>query len=203
MRHCTPDELMDVAEGVRPEASLPHLTACALCRSQWMELRTVLAELREVPVPEPSPTQWVRLSARVREAIASEVERSQSPWWAKATGWAWLLPIAAAAVLTLAVVLPWRDRSEPAMAPSATTMSATLGSVAPAVNAMDIAGDTADDPSFGLMFDLAGVIDLDADPVPVLAMGEGTLDRAVGDLSLDEQHELARLLKEAMERPGV
>ena len=47
------------------------------------------------------------------------------------------------------------------------------------------------------------VVDLDSDPAPVLAMGAGTLDEAVGDLSPDEQHELARLLKEAMERPGA
>ena len=53
------------------------------------------------------------------------------------------------------------------------------------------------------MFELADLVDLDSDPAPVLAMGSGTLDEAVGDLSPGERHELARLLKEAMHGPGA
>jgi hypothetical protein len=202
MRHCTPDELMDVVEGVQDEGSLPHLTTCDECERQLMELRAALAELREVPVPEPSPGQWARLSARVHDAVASEIERSRSPWW---TGWVWLAPVAAAAALTLALMVPGLHRADPATAPTTamTAVAAGAGANAAAVDSQNPADDTRDDPSLGLMFDLAGVVVLDSEPAPVLAMSEGTLDQAVGDLSPDEQHELVRLLEEAMGRPGA
>ena len=112
MRHCTPDELMDLAEGARPEASMPHLASCAVCRQQLLEVREVLVEVRDVPVPEPSPVQWARLSAHVSEAVASEVERSRAPRKERSeksesrASWAWGLPVAAAAVFTLALVVP-------------------------------------------------------------------------------------------------
>jgi hypothetical protein len=202
MRHCSPDELMDVVEGVRTERPLGHLTMCAECRRQVSELRAALAELRDVPVPEPSPVQWARLSARVRAAVASEVERSRSPWW---TGWAWLVPVAGAAVLTLALVVPGLYRAQSAKSrPTAMTAAvAGAGADGSGPGDQEPANDVRDDPSLGLMFDLTGVLDLDSDPAPMLAMGEGTLDRAIGDLSPDEQHELARLLQEAIGRPGA
>lgn len=59
MRHCTPDELMDVVDDVRDEASLPHLAACALCREQLREVRQMLLQVADAPVPEPSPLFWV------------------------------------------------------------------------------------------------------------------------------------------------
>jgi hypothetical protein len=199
MRHCTPDELMDVVEGARAETSLPHLSTCAGCRQQLTELRVVLAEVREVPVPEPSPMQWARWSARVRDAVASELERSRSPWWAS---WGWVLPVAAAAALTLAVVVPGMYRAAPrsAAAGRGVALVDQPGDGAPV---SQVADDAREDPSLGLMFDLATVVDLDSDPVPVFAMGAGTLDEAVDDLSPDEQHELERLLNEAIGRPGA
>jgi hypothetical protein len=202
MRHCTPDELMDVVEGVRTEPSLGHLTKCAECRQQVSELRAALAELRDVPVPEPSPVQWARLSARVRAAVASEPERSPSPRWTRR---AWLVPVAAAAALTLALVVPGLYKTKPASSRPAAMTAAVAGADADAASPgnQEPADDTRDDPSLGLMIDLAGVLDLDSGATPMLAMGEGTIDRAVGDLSPDEQHELARLLQEAIGRPGA
>jgi hypothetical protein len=202
MRHCTPDELIDVVEGVRTAASLPHLAACAGCQQQLREVGGMLAEVRAVPVPEPSAAQWARLSARVRDAVASEVEPAPTHWWHSWSGRAWLIP--AAAILTLAVLLPRAHRSEPGVPSSAVLPStAAVGGANTTAVIQPPADDTREDPSLGLMFDLAAAIDLDSDPAPVLAMGPGILDEAVGDLSPDEQHELARLIKEAIERPGA
>jgi hypothetical protein len=187
-----------------------------------IEVRAILLEVRDVPVPEPSAGQMARLSARVREAVASEGNRWRAPrltwwrWWSGRmtgtgrAGWAWGLPIAAVAVLTLAIVGSGVNRSAPVVVPVSQAAGPTGGSKSdvapvvtddPAVEPREL--DTPDDPSLGLMFDLAAGINLDADPAPVLAMGAGTLDGAVGDLSPDEQHELERLLNEAMKSPGA
>jgi hypothetical protein len=45
MRHLTPEELLDLAEGSRPLSSAPHLTACEVCRQQLDELRGAMATL--------------------------------------------------------------------------------------------------------------------------------------------------------------
>ena len=37
--HLEADELIDLAEGARPESSAPHLAACAQCRAQLADLR--------------------------------------------------------------------------------------------------------------------------------------------------------------------
>ena len=39
MRHMSPEELIDVAEGTGLEASAPHLSNCVVCRQQLAELR--------------------------------------------------------------------------------------------------------------------------------------------------------------------
>jgi hypothetical protein len=205
MRHCSPDELMDVVDGARAEASLPHLATCAECRQHLLEVGGVLAELREVPVPEPSALQLAQLSTRVRVAIASEMARPQASWWRRER-WTWALPIAAVAVLALAVVVPGLNRPAPPVVPlvqRAGSVGERSSAAAPAVVQQDGDREAREDPSLGLMFDLAAVIDLDSDPAPVFAMGAGTLDEAVADLSADEQHELQRLLNEALARPGA
>jgi hypothetical protein len=209
VRHCSPEELMDVIDRSRAEASLPHLATCARCRQQLLEVRGMLAEVRGVPVPEPTPAQLARLSARVRDALGSESQWAQRSWWSRER-WAWGVPIAAIAVLTLAIVVPGLNRPVPPVVPIAQAddsaggqsgAAAPGGVQSPVPRARDL--EARDDPSLGLMFDLAAVVDLDSDPAPVFAMGAGTLDDAVGDLSPEEQGELERLLREALERPGA
>ena len=163
MRHCTPDELIDVVEGARAEASLPHLAACAACRQQLLELRAVLAEVRDVPVPEPSPAQWARLSARVREAVASEVERSRGARGGRAgklDSWA-AGPGAAGRRGGGSHVRPGgagrsTDRRLRVAAAAARSASTAGGrSSAACCDRAGPADDAADDPSLGLMFELA------------------------------------------------
>src|SRR5438105_826932 len=70
--HLTPEELIDLAEGARAEAAVPHLQACEICRHQIVTLRATMAAAADVDVPEPSPLFWDHLSQRVREAVAAE-----------------------------------------------------------------------------------------------------------------------------------
>src|SRR5581483_1566533 len=70
--HLTPQELVEVAE--RPDAAAPpHMERCDTCRRELEGLRVALAAAAEVPVPEPSPFFWERLSARVAAAVEEDL----------------------------------------------------------------------------------------------------------------------------------
>src|SRR5256885_17264553 len=70
--HLNADELVDLAEGARPESSTPHLAACPQCRAQLAELRATMSAVADVHVPEPSPLFWDHFSQRVHDAAAAE-----------------------------------------------------------------------------------------------------------------------------------
>src|SRR6266851_8000309 len=70
--HLNADELVDLAEGARPESSAPHLAACPQCRAQLDDLRAMMSAAAGVDVPEPSPLFWDHFSQRVHDAIAAE-----------------------------------------------------------------------------------------------------------------------------------
>src|SRR5438132_12929430 len=70
--HLTPDDLVDLADGTRPESSAPHLASCATCRAQLNEMRAMMSAVADVDVPEPSPLFWNHFSQRVHEAVAAE-----------------------------------------------------------------------------------------------------------------------------------
>ena len=86
MRHLHPDELIDLAEGTRPESSAPHLRSCEACRRQLADARATIAAASDVEVPEPSPLFWDHFSVRVREAIAAGAGRRR---FVPLGGWQW------------------------------------------------------------------------------------------------------------------
>src|SRR5438105_8300401 len=105
MRHLQSQELIDLAEGARPESSAVHLQACDECRRRLTDLRAAMSAAATVDVPEPSPLFWDHFSARVHRAIEAERE-SPAPQF----GWAWLrrplvwAPGLAALLLAVAVI---------------------------------------------------------------------------------------------------
>lgn len=116
MRHCTPDELMDVADGVCAADAVPHLADCAECRAQVDELRLLTGEIASVPVPEPPAQFWSQLSERVHEAVAHEPRprrsrldwlrtlSSFSPGMNRRAAWPALATLAAAMILAVVFV---------------------------------------------------------------------------------------------------
>ena len=73
MRHLTPGDLVDLAEGVRDVRSAPHLAACDVCQRQLADLRAAMAGISSGgDIPEPSPLFWDHLSARVRDGVRNE-----------------------------------------------------------------------------------------------------------------------------------
>ena len=189
--HLTPDELIDVAEGTRRESSLPHLASCGVCRRQVADLRAVLSTVASIQVPEPSPLFWEHFSVRVRDAIAADPAGS---------GWRWVwtrfrtrLVLAAAPAVLVLCVLGARVIA-PRLLPSPDA-TASLASSVPAAG-QGTARDTlaSDDPSFLLVADLAGPIDLDTAEEAGLA-DQSSAEHAVAHLSQGELKELHRLLK--------
>jgi len=196
MRHLSPEELIDLAEGARSEASAPHLSTCVSCREQLAALREMIAAVESnASVPEPSPLFWDHLSARVGEAIAAESAPAAS--WRRFGRRSWSL----AGAISVAVVV---------IAVSLTLWTAPrrIDGTAPTVATPGAPGDggavsSTDDPSLSLLADLAGSLDWDTAADAGITMEVGTVDGTLTELNDAERVELQRLLREAMTRPGA
>ena len=202
--HVKTDDLVDIAEGTRPEASAPHLVGCEPCRVQLQELRAMMSAARDADVPEPSPLFWDHLSSRVREAVAAEAAPRRS--WLDAAGWRHVLMpawIVAAASIIVVVALSSRVMAPqpPADARSAPPPPPVL--IADTNAGTEVLGDTAsDDASLMLVASLASAMDLDAASAAGLAPS-GSAEHAVTHMSENELRELGRLLKEALAHSGA
>src|SRR5215471_16146260 len=114
MGHLHPNELIDLAEGTRPQSAAPHLLACESCRRQLAEARALIAAAATVEVPEPSPLFWDHLSARVREAVLTEGAPRRIPpftLWIDLRSWSRLVvpvSVGVVAALVMAAVLTIR-----------------------------------------------------------------------------------------------
>lgn len=182
MTHLTSDQLVDALDGVLEAGPQAHLDACPPCRQQVAELEAVLGTTRGVDVPEPSPLYWQHLSLRVRTAI--DAEPVATGGWGSWLRWPVLAPIAALAlvVMALAVTLPRQS------VPSA--------EVAAVIDAPDTSGDE----SFAIVADLVGEMDWDTAMSAGLAVEPGTAELAVLELTATEQQELTRLLRAELTR---
>jgi len=204
MRHLSSEELVDVADGTRPQSELAHLSSCGPCRQQVAELRELMAVAARADVPEPSPLFWDHLSARVRDAVAQEGFTAES---AGSAGWvplwaSWRVGIVAAALGAVLVVVALMPRTGPTTGRagdegrgSETVVESTLP--------VDVPVALADDPPLDLIVQLAGDLDWDSVVEAGLATGAGSADRAIGELSEGERSELQRLLREELSRLGA
>jgi hypothetical protein len=201
MRHLSPDELLDLAEGTRADASAGHLTQCAACREQLADLRATLALAMTADVPEPSPLFWDHLSARVRRSVAAEdMPGRPSIFRLGFRRWSWQsLAAAGTAVAGIVVVaMTVTMRTLPGTGgnaglvpqPSSASSASTLGD--PAV------ASAASDASLALLADVADDLDWDSVANAGMTMGVGAADGAVFELTDAERAELQRLLQEAM-----
>ena len=204
--HLNADELVDLAEGTRPERSAPHLAACDQCRRQLHELRAMMASVAQVDVPEPSPLFWDHLSQRVHDAVAAEAPRrawpDQAAFRRLLTPWS---AVAVAVILVLAVFSsrllsptgPPRIGPRPAPPPPG-------AAIADAALRDDVFSDAAvdEDASLTLVASLAANLDLDAAGEAGLAQGDSA-EHAVTHMNGDDLRELRRLLKEELARSGA
>jgi hypothetical protein len=190
--HLRPDQLVDLAEGVRAESSVPHLAACQECRHQLADLKAMMSAAANVDMPEPSPLFWDHFSARVRGAVAAEGVPRRSLWdWPRL-----MMPVAAAAIagIILMIVLNTSRVSTPGTgtAPIAqdTSVELLLDSQA-----------GSDDTALTLVSELSSDLDFDSAREAGLAPG-GSAEHAVTHLNRGELRELRRLLQEELARPS-
>jgi hypothetical protein len=190
MRHLSPEDLLDAAEGTRAPGEFPHLAECDACRRQLDDLRQAISAV-DVDVPEPSPLFWDHLSARVREVVAAEPQPSTA-WWRSWTPWRFGAASAAlAAAVLLAVALGHRTTPAGSVpVPPVPVVSAP----APGIAAVD-------DPSLTFVADLAEGVDWDAASRAGFTASAAAVDGALQDLTPEESAELQRLLNEALSRP--
>ena len=193
--HLTPEELIDLAEGTRPESALPHVETCAACRRQIADLRAAMAASIEIDAPEPSPLFWEHLSARVREAVAAEGApgpRRREWKWGSLLPWSWsttaVAGVVAAVALAVYMTTP-RDRNSVTPSPDLADTTAEV--------ALQPFG-AADDPSLVLMADLTEQIDPEAVAEAGWSRHAGAVDEAVANLTDGERLELQRLLREEL-----
>jgi len=143
----------------------------------------IIAAVKEVEVPEPSPLFWEHLSQRVHDAVAAEPIPTRSwfghfnPMWSFGA-------LAALAVVVFAVFL-----HIPRPAPQAIPI--TAGQTAEAVPAPAL----QDDASWAVMDELASQVDFDEASAAGLNVKPGAADEAVAQLSQDERRELVELLQ--------
>lgn len=188
MTHLTPGELIDALEGDgaftrRSLGEAGHLGTCEQCRRELAELARVLAEARQVNVPEPSPFFWQHFSERVRTAIdADAAPGSNWPAWLR---WQVLLPLGAAAMIILALMIavPKQDPSD--------AIALQAPQAPEALQAPD---------RWTMVAELVGDLDFETASEAGVIVTPGLAEQAVLELTADEQQELTRLLKAELTR---
>jgi len=203
MWHLSPEVMLDLVEGARPEGAVPHLRTCERCRRQLEELRETVAAARTgQEIPEPSPLFWDHLSARVREAVAADTH--PPPAWV--SGISWRRSALVGGVIGLDIVVGAWQMTLGRRAPDRKAQEeVSVTSQLPfAENAAG--GQATTEGSFGFVADLAeGLADtLDWEVAEAgFTTRLGLVDGTVNELSSDERVELRRLLNEALAKPGA
>lgn len=192
MTHLTPDELVDLVDGSLSRERAAHADTCDACRREAIAMQQLVAEVRGVEIPEPSPLFWKHFSARVHARAAAEVPRSL-------LSLRWRPVVAAAAAVVAVLVLAGEVWRRGAWSPSPGV---------PEVAGVDAGAVTDDSAEPTLIEDAWEVLSLwladlggdDAEQAAAVAVAPGTAERALAMLTDGERAELVRLLKQ--EVPG-
>lgn len=193
----TPDEFVDLLDGMLPADRRAHVDTCDRCRATAGEVREAWQAALAVDVPEPSTLFWPSINARVRAAIAGPEAARGRRWWR----WPVLVPAALGIAAVVAVVVSSRPTSTPVTAPEREPARAAVAPPTPdaAPTASEAVIAPIDDASLALMVDLAGELPNGGwDALGVSALPE--LDVAAAVLSDDEQRALEALLKAEVSR---
>jgi hypothetical protein len=193
MKHLSPGQIVDAAEGCADAATAAHVADCEPCRAEVETLLDAIRLAESVPQPEPPTLFWPALAARIGEAVRRE--RVRVPFW-RAWGWR-LVPVGATAVLAIAVATGFLVRGGAPDPSDSAPERATAGPVLPALEAL--AGDEfADDPSWLLVSALSAEVSLEETEAFGALPSPGGADRALLQLDGAERMELAKILREAL-----
>jgi hypothetical protein len=198
MAHLTATELVDLAEGARPESSAPHLRECDGCRDQLAALRATISIVADADAdaPEPSPLFWDHFSARVRRAVEgdcaswSPAQRGGPGAGSKPAWWHERRPVWVAAVVVLIAAIGLVTRSSHPL-PAAVPVPGVAAIPEPTgdLRAAD------DDLPLSVVADLAADLDWESAGEAGLTTHVGADDDAVNQLTDGERRELRQLLQ--------
>ena len=153
-------------------------------------------EVADLDVPEPSPLFWDHFSARVREAIDAPPLRARRWWRAR-----WLVAsAAAAAVLALSVIAVYQQRSPSDVPP---TDPVAYRDAAPAGGGAADVPDADADEAWAVVRSFAAELHYDEALAAGVTPGQGAIEDAATELSVDERAELLRLIEDDMKRRGA
>ena len=185
MSHLSRDERLLALDGALEGTRQAHLAGCLACRTDVETLGRVLARVRAVDVPEPSPLFWDHLAARVGDAIAQEpAPVPDRGWWSPRLAWA------AAAVVIVSAGAGYLTRSQPQPA------TAVVAHVTPEVSGPGDDDSSANVPgASGAVADdgwalIAAVAD-QAAADEAFAPQVGQAELSISALSADERRALA------------
>jgi len=197
--HLSPDELVDLAEGSRPESSAPHLAGCAVCRAQLNDLRAMMSAVADVEVPEPSPLFWDHFSQRVHDAVGADA--GPGNWRSALAAFGGARAFQAGVIVALALIVAVLVTSR-TKAPDTRLAPAIADAGSRDLWTDGAAPDADADPSLTLVASLTAGMDLESASEAGLARDD-TAEHAVTHMSDTELRELQKLLKEEMARPGA
>jgi hypothetical protein len=202
MSHLSRDERLLAVDEVLEAPRAAHLTACAECRAEVEALRGVVARVRAVDVPEPSPLFWDHLASRVGDAIAREPVPAAAPAWWRMPQWGW----AAAAMVLVAAGSGYFAGRRPAApdvvvahggAPAGEPVDASPVTSSPVTPSSGEAGGPRDDgwALIAAMADETGLTPADASALAPLA---GQSELSISQLSKEERAALINELEAAL-----
>jgi hypothetical protein len=193
MKHLSPEQIVDVAEGCAGAELLAHARECEACRTNVESVLDAVRIAAADPQPEPSPLFWPHLAARISAAV--RLERARAPFW---RSWGWrLAPVGAAAVLMIAAGIGSRMWTG---TPGSGPLLPEAPAGAPVQAALEPSADieAADDPSWLLVSDLSAQVSVEEAEASGALPPPGGADKALLQLDLAEQMELARILREEL-----
>jgi hypothetical protein len=199
MKHFSPSEFVDFAEGTLAPARAAHADGCDDCRAQGALIRDAIRATATSEIPEPSPLFWEHFSARVREGVAAEAPH---------TAWSWLggrqsIRLAAAIAIVVAVVsTAWLMR-EPKVSRVPVPATQQQAASTPVVgHSADLdAGIDADNAEVWAVL-TAAASDMAIEEARAAGMKPhpAAVDRAVQGMTTAELAELGRLLQSEIKR---
>lgn len=193
MAHLHREELIALAESTLSLPEGHHAAVCDRCRRELESARALLAAVRDVDVPEPSPLFWEHLATRVRDAVAQEPSPRVS-WLHRFTRPAWAFGLgasAAAAMLAAALIV------RPFIPPAPTETAAVVPTASGDSTAL-LVTDVPAGEDWELITDVADSVDLDEVREIGGGVSPGVADAALMELSADERGELARIIREEL-----
>jgi hypothetical protein len=194
MSHLSPAEFVDLVDGTLASTRAAHVERCAECRAQAAALQAMLRETVDIPVPDPPPFFWDRLSARIRASVGDTSLPAR---------WRVLVPSRARPALVIAAVGgAWIAGTTEKPASSAAAIPSPNGDRTYLVMRDDAALDAANGEVWDVLTSVASEMQIEDATAAGMSVHSAAIDGAVQKMTPDELRELGRLLRSELKGSG-